>query len=487
MEHTDLTKALFTRNRLLDFKWFAGLLPNPDPVLRKRGMALEVYRNLTADPRVAACLESRISGVLSWEWSIDAEADRDRDAARQILEDLAPYTIMAQMLEAVFFGYKPVEIIWGKRSVSGRTLVVPVELRGLPPEWFAFDADGRPRFLSRSSVHGEAVPERKLLMLTHDADYANPYGRPVGGLCFWPVTFKRAGTKFWASFVERYGMPYLVGKVPTGTPNDKKQQVADQLERMVQDAIAVLEDDHAVSTLDVGTRSASSDLYLDLIRHANDEIAVAILGQTLTTDVREGSYAAAKVHMEVREDLSGRDRRMIQSAFNTILQWTWAVNFTGKPPRWLWVEEDDAKREWAERDDILAKHLRLSKAYYMRRYGFTEDDIEGLAVGWTESAESQQGLSGLPAPAEPPHDLDQAAVDALADAMRGETFAAALAPIVEAVKASTSYHELMERLYDLHKDMDTADFQELLRRAMFAADLWGYVRTRDDHAQAATL
>lgn len=42
-------------------------LPNPDPVLRKQGKNINVYRELFSDPHVGACVDSRKSGILSLE------------------------------------------------------------------------------------------------------------------------------------------------------------------------------------------------------------------------------------------------------------------------------------------------------------------------------------------------------------------------------------------------------------------------------------
>jgi len=488
-----LTKTLFTRARLWDFQTYLWLLPNPDPVLRKKGLAIQAYENILVDGRVEACMESRKSGVLSWEWELEGGgSDKNREILSDHLESLDIHGVLNQVMDAVFFGYKPLEVIWGR--VGG--WILPVEVRGLPPQWFAFDPENRLRFLSASSpMTGEEVPERKVLVAARDASYANPYGRPVAALCFWPVTFKRGGWRFWVSFVERFGMPHLLGKVPPGTHEDKMNALADKLEKMVQDAVAVIEDDQSIDTLDVGTRSASSDLYRDLSRHMNDEIAVAVLGQTLTTEVREGSRAAAQVHMAVREDIAAKDRRMVAGVMNRLIRWTWDLNFTGDPPVWRWVEEDDPKKEWAERDDLLAKQVRFTKVYFQRRYGLQDDEFQVMDTqGLPQAPEGFQRRSGgvswafrsgpVPAMAPPPtQDPGQAAIDGLADAYSvraAEEFQKSLGPVLKAVTEASSYEDLMERLYELHQEMDTADFQELVRRALFAADLWGYLRARDE-------
>ncbi|BAN95463.1 hypothetical protein E05_06970 [Plautia stali symbiont] len=79
---------------------------------------------------------------------------------------------------------------------------------GKPPEWFTFDTENRLRFQARQSgLAGELLPPRKFVVATQDATFDNPYGFADLSLCFWPVTFKKAGWSFWMRFSEKYGTP----------------------------------------------------------------------------------------------------------------------------------------------------------------------------------------------------------------------------------------------------------------------------------------
>ena len=68
--------------------------------------------------------------------------------------------------------------------------------------------------------------------------------------CFWPVAFKKGGFKFWAVFTEKFGMPWLIGKVPRGTGDTDRAQLLDHLVKMVQDAVAVINDDESIAALE---------------------------------------------------------------------------------------------------------------------------------------------------------------------------------------------------------------------------------------------
>jgi phage gp29-like protein len=48
------------------------------------------------------------------------------------------------------------------------------------------------------------------------------------------------------------------------------------------------------------------------------------------------------------------------------------------------------------------------------------------------------------------------------------------------VQKSGSYGEILEALYASFGNLDLTAFEEVLRQAMFAADLWGYMRAKKE-------
>ena len=100
--------------------------------------------------------------------------------------------------------------------------------------------------------------------------------------------------------LKKYGMPYLIGTVPKNATDKQKQEMKANLESMVLDAIAIIEEGTEINfeTASKGQAiSASSGTYKDLVEQCDLQISKAILGQTLTTDSGQGgsgSYALGK-------------------------------------------------------------------------------------------------------------------------------------------------------------------------------------------------
>jgi len=383
----DLTEKLSnefaSRSRSWDWDGLFGCLPDPDPILEKLGESVHVYRSLMSDAHVWACMTSRIYGVLAREWKLKLPGNtKNKPASEKALqafkEDLTALpmqNIITDILMAPLYGISPCEITWekGKRWKPG-------SIQGKPAEWFAYSFENEPRFLSMSHVlEGEPLPDMKFLMPRHFPTYKNPYGERTLSRCFWPVAFKRGGFKFWAVFAEKFGMPWPVGKVPGSTSDTQRLDLLTRLRQMVQDAVAVINDDQSIEMHESGSKTGSADIYERLITASNREISKAILGQTLTTEVgSSGSYAASKSHMDVRQEIIDADKKMTEEQFNILSRWYCKLNFPeAEPPVFYFYESEDLQLERSERDEKLSNQgVKFQQQYYERAYGFEKGDIE---------------------------------------------------------------------------------------------------------------
>lgn len=462
------------RSRSIDFFGMWSYLPDPDPVLKKLGQDMSVYRELLTDAHVWACYESRTAGTLSREWGL-VQPDRGEasekimDACEDMLDGLDVVQILTDALDAPWFGMAPLEITWRR---DGR-MWYPASVVGKPQEWFAFDGENNPVFLSIDNPMGEPLPPMKFIIPRHHASYRNPYGERVLSRCFWPVTFKKGGWKFWTVFAEKFGMPFITGKVPRGTQTADRERLLSNLAAMVQDAVAVINDDESVDLTEAAGKSSSAGVYSDLIEAADRAVSKATLGQNLSTELTQGgSYAATSSHMEVRSDIVDKDKRPCRTTMNTLLAWFTAINYgPGEtPPKFDFYEEEDVQGDRADRDKTLNEQgVRFTKKYYAAQYKLEDDDFD-LA----DPSPTQPG-PGAPAPqfAEGrPEQMGRDDADAIADAAARQTaqeFETLLAPVLDMIESADSLEEIGEKIYDLYPTLDTDRFQEILARALLAA------------------
>jgi hypothetical protein len=369
----DLIGVIATRAKAIDFWSFMHYLPNPDPVLKKMGRDISVYREILSDSHVGGCVRRRKAAIKGLEWRLTPTGNEKTDEILASLFDRLPVNqIINQILDAALFGYQALEVMWA----SENGLLLPIEIVGKPQEWFVFDEDNRLMLRTKENRNGDIVPEKKFLLATQQADYMNPYGRADLAMCFWAATFKKGGFKFWLEFAEKYGSPWLVGKYPRNANAHEIDELLDSMEKMLGTAVAAIPDDSSIDMLESGSKGGSSQVFDDFLRYCKSEIAIALLGQNQTTEA-EANRASATAGLEVTRDIRDDDASMVEGVFNQLLAWICELNFhVDTLPTFELYEQESIDKLQAERDGLLAGlGVQFTEQYIMRTYGFEEGDI----------------------------------------------------------------------------------------------------------------
>ena len=471
-----LSEEIATRKRSLNYYSLAmSYLPDPDIVLKKQGKDMKVYKELLCDSHVFACVQSRKAGVLSLEWEINRGLDKDETAEKVIetIKKLDIYKFINDILDATLFGFQPIEIIWGRVD----NLVLPIELKAKPSEWFCFDDENQLKFRTKEHYFGEELPPKKFLCPQANPSYENPYGERTLSRVFWPVTFKKGGLKFWVIFTEKYGIPHLIGKHPRGASEEETDRLAGLLEQMVQDAIAVIPDDSSVE-IQEANKSSSAEIFEKLMDKMNAEISKAILGQTLTTEVGStGSYAASNTHFAVRQDIIDADKKMVEKTINKLIQWIYEINFSNKDiPVFEMFEVEDIDLGLAQRDKILSETgVKFTKDYFIKNYGLEEEDFdirEDIIPATPQFSQFK----------EEPEPEGQVQVDDLfkflSETELDKQSQAMLSPLLALFESCDNFEDARELLTD--SNLQTKQLQQSIQKAMFLCELQGRKDGLDD-------
>lgn len=475
-----------TRLAAGDMTSFFGLLPNPDPVLRQMGQNIRVYRNLLADPAVMGPRRRRIGALVKMERGFDTDKSkrtpvRVLKALEDVFSRLNIDRFIRDWIDGAFMGYRVSEVMWG----NANGLVVPVDVIAKPSEWFGFEPeDVSLRFRPRGSITGQPVPERKFVVVGKMRSWENPYGEPDLAACFWPVTFKRGGMKFWMTFTEKYGMPWAVGKLPRQATQPDVDDLADKLDRMVRDAVAVVPDDSSVEFMSV-TGSFNADLFERLLMFCRSEISIALLGNNQSVEM-QSNKASAQAGQEIEEDLRDDDAAMIADGFNQLTRWICEVNFPGVvPPVYAFWGKEEVDDVQATRDQKLKlAGVNFTNEYWKRTYDLQDGDLAEP----TPPGQPGNALPGLPginpdeaasfaeggADQVPP---DQEAIDAAIEQLPADAIQAAmktmLMPAIKAIEGASTPDEVRQALQDAWPEIDTSAIEQLMTRAYFVSDLVG--------------
>ena len=473
-----------TRVRALDFTAFGNLLPNPDPILKERGIDITTYRSIARDSHVGACIRRRKAAVKSLQWGLDRGRcpARVHKAVQAALDALDLERIIGQALEAVLYGYQPMEVTWSG-SAGG---VLPLDVQAKPPEWFCFDPENRLRFKTRlAPMDGELLPERKFLLPRQDPTYQNPYGLPDLALCYWPVVFKKGGVRFWLAFAEKYGAAFALGKLPRGASPTEAAALLDSLDALLQDGVATIPDDGSVELVELAGKSASADLYERLVLHCRGEISIVLTGTNQTVEA-SSNKASANAGLDVAEDLRDADAELVAAAINQLVQWMVELNWPGSeaPVFEFWDQEARDALQAARDKSNHDAGARFSNAYFTRAYGYQEGDLlpestgAPVAAGVLPAAQAAAFAEAvlLQGAADDPASAESAALERAA-APAWDTLTAQVQALVE---RAASFAELQTALTTAYGGLDSADLVKLMAAAFALAELKGIDNARTD-------
>jgi len=470
---------------------FLGILRHHDDTLQTRGSAksYKIYDEIERDCHAYGMLQKRKLAVVARPWQVDPASEDARDvaAADMVRAQLSAIGVPAaddpgeqvavasnfdlvcyNLLDALLKGFAVGEIMWDR---DGRE-VVAREVRPRDQRRFLFGTDYKLRLRTWASMMpGEDLPARKFLVHSWGAKDGSPYGLGLGTRLFWPVFFKRQDITFWMTFLDKFGSPTAIGKYPAGTPESDQEKLLDALAAISQDAGVTVPDGMLVELLEA--KRSGTVTYEEFARYMDEQITIAVLGESPGTRGGGGALAAAAVaREEVRLELVQADADLLSASLNaTLSPWLTAYNCPGARPPKIWrpVSRAEDLKARSERDkNLFAMGFRPTLACVNETYGG-----EWVEVGRTKPAAPAADF----AEAALASHGDQAAVDTAlralpADAMQS-AMAKMLAPVLAALDGADGYDGAMTALAELYPEMDTDALERMLARVMFAADVWG--------------
>ena len=98
--------------------------------------------------------------------------------------------------------------------------------------------------------------------------------------------------KDWATFIEKYGMPILLGEYDESSSEEDKGALMEALINIGTDSAGIISRNTKVNVID-NDKKSSADIFESMARFCDEQISKAILGQTLTSD-SGGSYETSK-------------------------------------------------------------------------------------------------------------------------------------------------------------------------------------------------
>jgi phage gp29-like protein len=287
----------------------------------EKGGKWELFDEMMHDAHIQSVFRSRRAGVAGRVWDVVAadSSSKSHKIAEFIRKTLSAVPnfeyVLAHLLKAIPYGHSVAEIMW---RIDGDAIRVDA-VRTRRPERFILAANDEISLVDADTGQSEELPRRKFICHRHDPQDDAPFANPLLLSLYWPWYFKKHAQQFWAVFTKQFGIPPTIGRYPAHfTDADICKLVA---------AVINLQKVE-LQQIQVGEKGS---FFRELLDFMNAEISKTVLGGTLTQEIGSaGSYAAARTHQEVSQEIIESDARLLQTTVNATLV-RWLVDFNYGP------------------------------------------------------------------------------------------------------------------------------------------------------------
>ncbi|NNH00222.1 DUF935 family protein [Acinetobacter sp. ANC 5414] len=461
-------------------------MPDGDEVLRKAGVTRARLKVMMYDDEIYQAIEKRQDKLESAPWRIEPA---DRSESKILEEHLRDWwsEILLGAQNARWYGYSVLEAVYSKPEdpilhIEGDTITPFVGFKWIgekPMQWYEPKNDGRLMLLANYNggrTDTETDQRFKHFLTRCKSTFENPYGEALLSRLYWVWFFKSAGFKFWAKFVEKFGMPMLVGKT-VGKTTDMR----DALLQAHASSVIALSGTDEVKIEGAGNGNGnSSSTFETFDKNLERRIQKVILGQTLTSGTDgSGSRALGEVHLEVQNSKYKADIRMIMPTIQAILNALCDLNGWQRH-RIIIGEEKSLEPEKADRDVKLKNAgANLTPQYFQREYGLQDGDIaevQQLPVS-TQFTALPKTVFNFKASANKLSAAQQE-VEELTDG-QDDLQLLNQDQVKQLITESDSPEALIFNLSQLIPSATQSQFTANLDQALYAADVLGYAMAKD--------
>ncbi|WP_314300466.1 DUF935 family protein [Campylobacter showae] len=404
---------------------------------------------ILADLTVTQCDVSRKSVTEKKEIQIVCDDEKIKDEFKKIFNP----DVVSQILETYLYGLNVFEVNYKEKE----GLVYP---RLVQRDFRQFKFNDAGEFVFNAGGSEQSIPPLKVIYALNRANFRKVYGDGLLKKLYFPVKMKNASLKFWFRFLEKFGSPWAIAKT-----SYEPDEMAAEVQAMLSGDSAVIDTDEEITLV----QPTSNVDFTRLPAYLDNQISKAILGANLTSDVKEGSYAAAKTHNEIREDLAANDAKILIFVMNKAISFFKDINgYNGELYAKLF-DEDAPNTERAARDKTLYDMgFTPTKKYITSAYNIELDDNEQAQEKDRNLKANKANLTALKGSLKALDRFDKATDEM--DVEDGEIEAV----LNTLIASSETYEEAFDKLYELY-DLPFEKLEPLMFKAVANAQMLGYL------------
>ncbi len=294
---------------------------------------------------ISQAMETRKNAVMGVPWSV--EPGDDTPAAKKAAEafkkalDAAGGSngkdtfenLISDMLTAIIPGFSVSEIIWNPGGgIAGFNYI--------EQRHFTF-RDHILKLVTTAEPNGIELQPRKFIVNKYRRRGANIARGGLIRTLAWLHCFQNLNFKDLLSFIERYGMPFVVSKVDQNTWDKERNVLKDLIRNFGPNGGGLFTKAVEIELLQAANNTG--DVYFRLLEYVGAAITKLILGQTASSGDSSG-LSKGDSQSKVRQDILEADCKILEATINAQLAEPWnlfnspagtacpKIKFQCKPP-----------------------------------------------------------------------------------------------------------------------------------------------------------
>ena len=301
---------------------------------------IDIYRvfdkMIKYDDRIGANLKKRKQLLLSKGYIINAFDSTDKNQQKIVewlninLLDKKFNSLLDLLLNSIGYGFQVVQL---KYKLENNYYYID-KINPVPQSLWDINAiTGEIEYLGdMGKLNGNKLltkyPKNFIWFMFERAPNGDPRG--IGALhrAYWFYKFKCQDFVSWQKFLERFGVPLLIGKFEQKGDYTKMrkyaQEVINYLKKIRYDGVAAM----GGSDISILEAKGNGEPFEKLVNICNEAIDVATLGTIMLTSPQGGSFNLAEVHSKILDLQTKSDGEALAYIINdTIIKWLVDANF----------------------------------------------------------------------------------------------------------------------------------------------------------------
>lgn len=442
---------------------------------------------LEKDWDAAAHNQTRVAAVRGTEWTLSPPKGLDKnpravaiaEAAMAMLGavDSKVHDLIGHCMTALLPGYALAEIMW---SAGGRGID---SFEAVDTGMVTFDKSLEPKLVTREMSQGVPLVPGKFVW--HQVNSIG--GDPTRGHLIRTVSrlflLKNTGIKDLARMIEKFGMPFVVGRVDQAAWDKDRSLLAHLIRNFGSDGGGLFSKGVEIEMLQAS--QTDGEIFFRLLEYTGAAMAKVFLGQTATSGDGAGFNNGGAQTLVRRDILEGDCRAVEISITRSILEpWTlWNYGADAPVPQFSFelVDPVDLNNLSLAMERAGRIGYRIKREAAERIFGFELEDMPAPAPGAALTMADKTGPSNQDALGT----ITEAAVAKLG-AAAGKWMSPLQAALEEALAGLPDeptaddeqafrkrLADLLQGLPGLLEEMDSREVEDVLASAMFAADANG--------------